>query len=275
MIEDEMEDILSQLKTMYEKRKEFDVSHIEPEEGGEVAAVDGGSSILWSNGVKKIGIVRYGFVVYENSKIKDYVVENKAVLVEDIDPLRLAHEMGMVKKAAERCELVLYDGALIAPDKQIKETIQNLKNTVVGVSKKTKVTLLEEGIPDTMVIKNAGKWYYKVDVTMPEYEWFLIGDVYISRLHEQGRTFRIDVVNGGGEVFSRLAYFATNPLCLGYPYPLLEAHKLVCLDDKKEAFKNILRKVMFEKGLKDEYFAGIMKEDRIAGEFHTEIDDIV
>ncbi len=271
-----MRDILSQLKTMYEKRKEFNVSYIETEEeGGKIAAVDGGSSVLWSNGVKNIGIVRYGFVVYENNKIKDYVVENKAVLVEDIDSLRLAHEMEMVKKAAARCDLVLYDGALIAPNKRIKETIQDLENTVVGVSKKTKVTLLEEGIPDTMVIKNTGKWYYKVDVTMPKYEWFLIGDVYISRLHERSRTFRIDVVNGGEGVFSRLAYFATNPLCLGYPYPLLEAHRLACLDDKKEAFRSMLRKIMFEKGLKDEYFAGIMKEDKIAGDFHTEIDGIV
>lgn len=270
-----MRDIISKLETLYQRRKEFDVSHITKETQGEVAAVDGGSSILWSNGVKHIGVLRYGFVVYDGHKIKDYFVENKVALVEDIDTLRLRCEMEMLKKAAELCELVLYDGALISPYKDIKENVRDLENPIAGICKKTKVTLLGKGIPDTMTIKNSGKWYYKVDITLKKYEWHLIGDVYIAQLHEKGHPFRIDLVNGDESIFSRLAYFATNPLCFGYPYPLLEAHRLVCLDDKKEAFKNILRKVMFEKELKNEYFAGIMHEDRMAEDFHRQMDELI
>ncbi|HDM22407.1 MAG: DNA double-strand break repair nuclease NurA [Methanomicrobia archaeon] len=275
MIEKEMRDIISELRKLYEKRKELNVCYIEGEEKGEIAAVDGGSSILWSNGIKNIGVLRYGFVIYDDYKIKDYFVENKVVLTENIDPLRIEYEMEMVKKASEKCDFILYDGALVTPHKEIKEKIQDLESSVVGISKKTQVSFLEAGIPDTMVIKNPGKWYYKVDIDLKKYEWLLIGDVYIAKLHEQGRNFRIDVVNGGEEVFPKLAYFSKNPLCFGYPYPLLEAHRLVCMDDKKEAFKNVLRKIMFENGMEKEYFDGIISGDKITGDFHTYIDKIV
>jgi hypothetical protein len=275
MIEDDLEKILSDLKNLYKKRKEVDVSSIDEERAGEVAAVDGGSSILWSNGVKNIGIIRYDFVVYEGSTIKEYFVENTAVLTEDIDSLRTTYEMQMVKKAAQQCSFVLYDGALITSYKEVKETIQDLQSTIVGISKKTKVSLLEEGIPDTMVIKNPGRWYYNIDVKLTKYRWHLIGDVYVARLHEKGRTFRVDTVHGGEEVFPRLAYFSTNPLCFGYPYPLLEAHRLVCLDDKKEAFKTILRRIMVEKGLKDAYFSGVIENDKMLSDFHRSIDNII
>ncbi|MCK4636406.1 MAG: hypothetical protein KAT49_00845 [Methanomicrobia archaeon] len=275
MIEEEMEGILAELQSLYQKRKEFDVRYIEREEEGEVAAVDGGSSILWSNGVKNIGIVRYGFVIYDKYKIKDYFVENRAVLTENIDSLRIAYEMEMLKKASEHCDVVLYDGALITSYKEIKEDIKNLESSIAGVSKKTQVNLLEPGIPDTMVIKNPGKWYYKVNIELKKYERVVIGDVYIARLHEKGRTFRVDVVNADEDIFPKLAYFSKNPLCFGYPYPLLEAHRLACMDDKKEAFKNILRKIMFEKDLKNEYFDGVMHEDKISGDFHTSIDKII
>lgn len=101
MIEEEMEGIISELKKLYQKRKDFEVFYIKKEEEGEVAAVDGGSSILWSNGIKNIGILRYGFVIYDKYKIKDYFIENKAVLTENIDSLRTKYEMEMVKKASE------------------------------------------------------------------------------------------------------------------------------------------------------------------------------
>jgi len=275
MIEEEMEGIISELKKLYQKRKDFEVSYIKKEEEEEVAAVDGGSSILWSNGIKNIGILRYGFVIYDNYKIKDYFVENKAVLTENIDSLRTKYEIEMVKKASERCDFVLYDGALITPYKEIKENIKSLESSIVGISKKTQVNLLETGIPDTMAIKNHGKWYYKVDIKLKKYGQMVMGDIYIARLHEKGRNFRVDIVNGDEKVFPKLAYFSKNPLCFGYPYPLLEAHRLVCMDDKKEAFKSILRKIMFEKDLKDEYFDGSIHEDKISGDFHTQIDKIV
>ena len=270
-----MDEILDELKGLYGKRKEADVTYINEEMAGEVAAVDGGSSVLWSNGVKDIGIIRYGFVVYEKYMIKEYFVENKAVLTEDIDSLRTSHEIAMVEKAAQRCPFVLYDGALITSYKEIKETVQNLESTIVGVSKKTKVTLLEEGIPDTMVVKNTGKWYYKIDVGLTKYGWHLIGDVYVARLHEKGPVFRVDTVHGGEEVFPILAYFSGNPLCYGYPYPLVEAHRLVCLDDKKEGFKSILRRLMVEKGLQDQYFHGVIDDDTMRGEFHRSLDSLI
>jgi hypothetical protein len=59
----------------------------------------------------------------------------------------------------------------------------------------------------------------------------MLGDVYFAKLHPHaGKWFRIDVGTFKNEpdfVFSHLAHYCKSSLCLGYIYPLLEAHRFV------------------------------------------------
>ena len=59
----------------------------------------------------------------------------------------------------------------------------------------------------------------------------MLGDVYFAKLHPDARKwFRIDVGTFKKEperIFSLLAHYSKSRLCLGYIYPLLEAHRYV------------------------------------------------
>ncbi|UCE36504.1 MAG: DNA double-strand break repair nuclease NurA [Thermoplasmata archaeon] len=59
----------------------------------------------------------------------------------------------------------------------------------------------------------------------------MLGDVYFAKLHPEAKKwFRIDVGTVKEEpdrVFSQLAHYCKSSLCLGYIYPLLEAHRYV------------------------------------------------
>ncbi|MEE9151278.1 MAG: DNA double-strand break repair nuclease NurA [Thermoplasmata archaeon] len=59
----------------------------------------------------------------------------------------------------------------------------------------------------------------------------MLGDVYFTKLHPEAKKwFRIDVGTFKQEpekVFSQLAHYSKSTLCLGYIYPLLEAHRYV------------------------------------------------
>ncbi|UCF07603.1 MAG: DNA double-strand break repair nuclease NurA [Thermoplasmata archaeon] len=59
----------------------------------------------------------------------------------------------------------------------------------------------------------------------------MLGDVYFAKLHfDSGKWFRIDVGTFKQEphrIFGHLAHYAKSRLCLGYIYPLLEAHRFV------------------------------------------------
>jgi hypothetical protein len=59
----------------------------------------------------------------------------------------------------------------------------------------------------------------------------MLGDVYFAKLHpDAGKWFRIDLgtfKNDPDIVFSHLAHYCKSSLCVGYIYPLLEAHRFV------------------------------------------------
>ena len=59
----------------------------------------------------------------------------------------------------------------------------------------------------------------------------MLGDVYFAKLHpDASKWFRIDIGTFKKEpnkVFSQLAHYSKSSLCLGYVYPLLEAHRYV------------------------------------------------
>jgi hypothetical protein len=59
----------------------------------------------------------------------------------------------------------------------------------------------------------------------------MLGDVYFAKLHpDAGKWFRVDVgtfKNDPEIIFSHLSHYCKSSLCIGYIYPLLEAHRFV------------------------------------------------
>lgn len=267
------EGVVDQLKATYAQKQQYFVTHIEREEEGKIAAVDGGAAILWSNTVKSIGIILSGYIVYdEHHKITTYRTTEKEVLIEgdDLDIYRFQSELSCLQEAAQVCDCVLFDGALIdVPRTGFREVLDATEGTVMGISKKTRLSCLESGVPDTETLDYPGKWVYRIEHKNP----LALGDVYIARLHERGPSFRIDV--RGKPQFERLTYFSKYLFCLGYPYPLMEIHRATTLRDKKEHYQAALQEAMFAQGLEDEYLQGAYHLERAGEEFHQVLDGLV
>ena len=272
------EEVVAQLNSQYSHKQTYFVTPISGEEPGTLAAVDGGAAILWSNTVQSIGVVTAGYIVYdENHRIVRHQVRSKAILLsgEDIDVFRFDYELEHLEAAASFSDCVLFDGALQdIPKTSFRKVIEALGDTttVIGISKKTRLDTLQEGIPDTQVLDYPGTWYYRLSEkactsVKP------LGDIYIARLHEGGPSFRVDVK--GIPLFSRLAYFSRYLFCLGYPYPLTEIHRATTLRDKKEYYQSVLQNAMIQQGLEKEYFSGIYYLERQKEEFHHVLDGLI
>lgn len=266
-----------QLKKDYAKKQQYFVTPIDEGTPGKIAAVDGGAAILWSNTVQSIGIILSGYIVYdETHTIVDYRIVEKEILSEgdNLDVHRFQCELSRLAEAAAVCDCVLFDGALLdVPGTHFKETLDTIKATVMGISKKTRLDTLKKGVPDTENLNYAGKWFYRIpDDTVPK-SFELLGDTYIARLHQRGPSFRIDVK--GTPLFDRLAYFSTYLFCLGYPYPLMEIHRATTLRDKKAYYQTALQNTMVDHGLGKEYLSGVYHAEREREEFHQVLDGVV
>ncbi|MFQ5891849.1 MAG: DNA double-strand break repair nuclease NurA [Candidatus Methanofastidiosia archaeon] len=279
----ELEAIVQELKKYYENKEfeSFEVTSIRKSVGREVAAIDGGSVILWSNGVKSIGVMKAGYLIYdENHKIEKKFEEEKYLIFDAtesyqrsrLDDERFSMELKCLEKASKRCDLLLYDGALMGFGESARKILRKIgkRASVVGISKKTRINFLQRGVPDTETLKVRGRWYFKIPDSLIDARGYrCLGEIYVTKLHDEGRAFRVDIL--GEKVFENLVHFSNYRLCLGYPYPLLEVHKYVSLRDKAEMFQTKLREKMFEEGLQREYFSGIAGE---VVDYHKILDNL-
>ncbi|MHC1604657.1 MAG: DNA double-strand break repair nuclease NurA, partial [Candidatus Methanofastidiosia archaeon] len=230
-----------------------------------VAAIDGGSATLWSNGVHSIGVVRYGFIVYDPSfHIIKTCVESDFFLIEDsgekLDFERHRKEVGLMEKAASYADVVLFDGALTdIPQTGMKEAIIKASATsaVVGISKKSKLATISQDYPDTWISFPPRSYYKLPDKIIKERfkksGGALLADTYFACLDKVGPVLRIDIAGKRRDIFEILSHYSNYHLFPGYPFPLAEIHRIVCLDDKKEIYDNLLRKEMKKQGLLKEY----------------------
>ncbi len=85
-------------------------------------------------------------------------------------------------------------------------------------------------------------------------EGLLHGDIYYARLHPQGRKwFRVDVGTFRDEpeyVFGQLAPYARSLVSVGYPWPLIEAHRMaVTVRQLKPIYQEAVMKAALKMGI--------------------------
>ena len=185
--------------------------------------------------------------------------------------------------------IVAMDGSLAAVPKELdhlEELVAACEangNVLVGVSKDSFLHAFGRPLPDEQVLQSVGGMGY---VRVPkEFEQrqhgLLYGDVYFARLHAQaGKWFRVDVATYKDDpdfVFSHLAAHARSGLSPGYPYGLIEAHKLaVLIRQFREPLEGeILKECARLRMPMGDVVAGLTAiEGRRRGAFHELLDQI-
>ena len=149
--------------------------------------------------------------------------------------------------------LLLLDGALRASSQNHEPVLADILATaqqrgilLAAVAKRTRVTwggghpLLPAigGLAAQLGI--SGPWWVKVDEHLPdhtEYRQGRHGELYIASLHPRlARPMKIDLPKGTGEEaaatsMQMLSACADDGRIPGYPYPLLDAHRTVVIDE--------------------------------------------
>jgi len=253
----------------------------------DIVAIDGGSSTLWSNGIRSIGILRYGFVSYSPSfRVNEMHIESKFVYVDaegtSLDLERHKGEALQIELASGHGSAVLFDGALskipdIGMDKIVKKV--NERVPVVGVSKKSSLSMLNGRCPDIWTPIGPNSYIAlpeeKVKEMVKKRNLLDGATTFYARLHEHGPTLRIDIAGAGADILRSLKHYSAYQLCPGYPFPLAEIHRLVCMDDKRDVYEHVLRKEMEKKGMGKIYLKGKVEGGSAIGGFHSTLDGMV
>lgn len=156
-------------------------------------------------------------------------------------------------------------------------------NILVGISKDSDIHSFRSFNTDEEMLRaleKGGPQYVRVPRDFEKKQKGLLhGDVYFAKLHENaGKWFRVDVGTFKGEpkqVFSNLANYANSQVCPGYPFPLLEAHRLVvAVRQFHHIYEELLLKTALELGFElSEVLDGLTHvEGRRAGAFHEFLD---
>ncbi len=168
-----------------------------------------------------------------------------------------------------------FEGGIIAMDgtlsefpkqftfmKRLVELCERREHVLVGVSKDSQLhtfgqVLTDEDFlarcqstlpPDAMAFARAPK------ESEAAREGLLHGDIYYARLHPQGRKwFRVDLGTFRDEpeyVFGQLAPYARSLVSVGYPWPLIEAHRMaVTVRQLKPIYQETVMKAALRMGL--------------------------
>jgi len=179
---------------------------------------------------------------------------------------RILHEIELAAWVSKKYSgvTIVLDGTLTVPPlntikNKMEETVDACEkngNVLVGVSKDSYVNLFGCAISDEELLQHVaerGLLY----VTPPQPRKTDIGPrgtTYFVKYHpEAPKWFRTDVIPSDAdtsELFGRIAQFARSQLCLGYLYPLVEAHKAaVELRKYPKLYDELLFKVAAETGV--------------------------
>lgn len=158
---------------------------------------------------------------------------------------RLSEEEMALKMASKNQDIIIAMDGTLTPlkstdtmQKTINECTKN-NNILIGVSKDSFTHTFKSHKTDEEVLlslNSEGMGYVKAPY-MPSVKkdsmlyGGMLGDMYFAKLHPDSKKwFRIDLGTNKGEpekVFSCLSHYSKSRLCLGYIYPLLEAHRYV------------------------------------------------
>jgi len=289
MMENDLSDILAKVREGLELDNEHDVgtNDIRAPIECDVVAIDGGSSTIWSNGPMSIGALRYGFVSYSPTfKIGEMFIKSEFVLIREgessLDLERHRREVSMIAEASKLAELVMFDGALSRiPDVGLERAVgaAGKRTTVVGVSKRSSLSILNGKVPDIWLPLCPSSYRAVPEnklLEMIEMRNLIEGaSTVYARFHEKGPKLRVDIAGEVDRSLSILKHYSFYNLCPGYPFPLAEVHRLVCMDDKRGIYENVLRNEMDKSGMGDIFIKGRVRDDREMGDFHSKLDGLI
>lgn len=210
---------------------------------------------------------------------------------EMVNEFRKHLEGELALRMAERMKgvIIALDGSLAAVPKELDHledvvaACEANDNVLVGVSKDSLLHAFGQSLPDEQFLRGYGKAGY---VRVPKdfegrQRGLLYGDVYFARLHPQaGKWFRVDVATPKDDpdfVFAHLAAHARSGISPGYPFPLIEAHRLaVFLRQFPDRLVDEILKECTRLGIPaGDVMAGLTAtEGRRQGAFHVYLDQI-
>lgn len=176
--------------------------------------------------------------------------------------VRSAMEWQQLLELSKTCEegsILLADSALTSTSKQDRKLLENLqketKNKNIILMGVCKTSRLRTNTGRSLIgylnqLSDKGSWYY-VPVFESENENYF-GKTFIVKFHPKSRfCYRVDLEKSVAqelsneklkEIFGTVAYYASDPELIGYPYPLLKADKLARLreDEKLKGNQNVL-----------------------------------
>ncbi len=164
--------------------------------------------------------------------------------------------------------IVAVDGTLSEFPKQftfmsrLVEVCKKRGHALVGVSKDSQLHTFGQILTDedflvrtqTRLPKGAVAYVRAPKESEAKREGLLHGDIYYARLHPQGRKwFRVDVGTFREEpdfVFGELAPYAKSLVSVGYPWPLIEAHRMaVTVRQLKPVYQETVMRAALRMGL--------------------------
>ncbi len=161
------------------------------------------------------------------------------------------------------------------------EACKQNNNILVGVSKDSNTHAFGSYRTDEEILKKERTWgYVRVPKSFEQKQKGLIyGDVYFAKLHPNSpKWFRIDIATFKDDtdfVFSNLAHYAKFGMCVGYIYPLFEAHRyVVTVRQFKDLYEDIILKSAAELNIPmDDIINGLTHIDGLRkGAFHEFLD---
>lgn len=151
--------------------------------------------------------------------------------------------------------MIAIDGALASynPDldwmKEVRDECEKNDNILIGVSKDSHTHAFNNPRRDEEIFRIGNGIAY---VRVPSYfetnhRGTLYGAIYFAKFHKDApKWFRVDIgrhEHEPGFVLSNVAAYSNSGLCLGYPYPLLEAHRFAVT---VRQFKTVFEDMMFD-----------------------------
>jgi hypothetical protein len=158
--------------------------------------------------------------------------------------------------------IVAIDGALASynPDMDwmgdVVQACRDNDNMLIGISKDSHTHAFNNPRRDEEIFRIGNGIAY---VRVPEYfennhRGTLHGAIYFAKFHKDApKWFRVDIgtfKHKPGLVLSNVAAYSNSGLCLGYPYPLLEAHRFaVTVRQFKNVFEDMILDSARDSGL--------------------------
>jgi hypothetical protein len=157
--------------------------------------------------------------------------------------------------------IIAIDGALVSYHsgldwmKHVVSACNKNKNVLIGVSKDSQTHAFNNPRRDEEIFKSGnGIAFVRVPSFFEErHKGMLYGSIYFAKFHKDApKWFRIDIGTFKQDpsfVMANVATYSNSGLCLGYPYPLLEAHRFaVTVRQFKDVFEDMMFEVAEESG---------------------------